>query len=340
MTSNDLADSLLDAIDDARRIPKRRLVNGDLVGFRDDLKQWKETTRRLIRAKLTREDALRFEDVADVEILGPTWPYLEDVIERYDSFLSALSDRVRKGDAVSVDVRPLPTDRFDRVIETFCSYSSRDEVFRKELDVHLAPLIRERLIQLWNFRKLEPGVEWDAEIRKRLATAELVLLLVSPDFIASEYSWSQELAYALRRHQEGSTRVVPIIIRECDWRSTPLNQLQALPTDALPVSRWPDSDAAWLNVAQGIRHVVETLRASTPRTSPATLTESQRQILEAFVERDIRAGEGFPMGVLIGMRDLGPSLDGLVGMGALEIVNRGFVRLTTAGEWLAYTTTR
>jgi hypothetical protein len=338
MTSHELADALLDAIDDARRIPKRRIANGDLVGFRDDLQAWKESTRLRIRAEFGREQASRFEDIADIEILGPTWPYLEEAVSKYDAFLSALSDHVRSNGALPAGVPVTTTGRADRVIEAFCSYASKDESFRQQLDVHLAPLTRDRLIQVWNFRKLEPGVEWDAEIRKRLASAELVLPLVSPDFIASPYSWSQELEYALKRHEEGRARIVPIIIRESLWRDTPLGKLQALPADGKPVAAWPDRDAAWLNVAHGIRVVVDVLRAVVPHPSPASLIGSQREILEAFVERDIRAGEGFPINVLIGIRNLGPDLDALVEMGVVTIENRHFIRLTSLGERVAYDT--
>lgn len=146
------------------------------------------------------------------------------------------------------------------VVETFCSYSSKDKSFWQQLEVHLTPLTLSRLINVWNFRKLEPGDEWDAEIRKRLAGSELVLPLVSPDFIASTYSWNQELEFALKRHAEGSALVVPIIIRQCDWRNTPLGRLQALPANGKPISVSRNRDAAWFDVVQGIRRIIDARR--------------------------------------------------------------------------------
>ena len=87
------------------------------------------------------------------------------------------------------------------------------------------------------------------------------MLLVSADFVASDYCYDVEMKRALERHDAGKARVIPIILRAVDWHSVPLGKLQALPKDGKPVTLWPDRDSAWNDVATGIRKVVEQLRA-------------------------------------------------------------------------------
>jgi hypothetical protein len=146
-------------------------------------------------------------------------------------------------------------------IRAFCSYASKDDTYRRELQIRMAMLERQSLVTMWHFRKLEPGVEWDAEIRKQLAESQLILLLVSPDFLNSRYSWEEEVQPALKRHDEGSARVVPIILRPCDWKHEPLHKLEALPTDGKPITRWSDADEAWQNVIDGLRIVCTSLQS-------------------------------------------------------------------------------
>jgi len=330
MTSNELADTLLDAIDEAKRIPKRRIQRGDLLGFRDDLQQWKSATKQLIRGELGRDEAIAFEELADVEILGPSWDYLEEIVNKYEAFLNHLADRIRERDQLALS--PSRTQP-KRTVEAFCSYSSKDAAFRDELETHLAVLLRDRALNLWSSRLIEPGMEWDSEIRKHLARAQLVLLLVSPEFIASHYSWEKELRYAIKRHEEGRARVIPIIIRPCDWSSTQLNTFQALPTQGKPVTSWSDRDAAWNDVTTGIRLVVEGVRSAPVQQS---ISDGQKEILGVFAARNIRSGEGLPINVLIGRRNLGAELDGLLSMGMLQNGPNRYLLLTSSGEELAY----
>ena len=149
----------------------------------------------------------------------------------------------------------------------FFSYSHKDESLRNELEVHLAMLKREGLIDAWHDRKILAGDEFDKEIDNKLEEAAVILLLVSPDFLASEYCYERELARAMERHKEGSARVIPVILRPCDWKTALLGGLLAAPTDGKPVTRWPDRDEAFLDVVKHIRSALETAR-STPRTKP------------------------------------------------------------------------
>lgn len=144
-------------------------------------------------------------------------------------------------------------------IEVFISYSHKDEDLKDELYVHLANLTRQNKIKPWQDRAIEAGTEWDAEIKARLESAGVILLLITPRFIASEYCFDKETQRAMERHTAGTARVIPIIMKPCDWQDTPFSKLQVLPKDAKPVTSWGDRDEALLNVVQGIRRAVDSL---------------------------------------------------------------------------------
>jgi internalin A len=95
--------------------------------------------------------------------------------------------------------------------------------------------------------------------------ADLILLLISPDFMDSDYCWDIELKRALERHEAGSARVIPIIVRDVNWRSAPFAKLQALPKDGRAVTTWGSDryarDTAWKNVAEGIEQALRELTA-------------------------------------------------------------------------------
>lgn len=141
----------------------------------------------------------------------------------------------------------------------FISYSHKDEDLRKELDIHLANLKRQGRIQAWHDRAIEAGNEWEVEISQQLEAAEVILLLISPQFIASNFCYEREMYRAMQRHEEGTARVVPIILKPCDWKDMPFSKLQALPKDAKPITKWDNQDEAFLNVVEGIRRAVESL---------------------------------------------------------------------------------
>jgi hypothetical protein len=149
-----------------------------------------------------------------------------------------------------------------RAVEVFFSYSHKDEDFRDELSKHLALLKRQRVITAWHDRRIGAGKEWENEIDERLNTADIILLLISSDFLASDYCYDVEAQAAMKRHDEGDARVIPVILRPVDLKGAPFGKLQALPRDARPVTDWPNRDQAFLNVAQGIRAAAEELAIS------------------------------------------------------------------------------
>jgi TIR domain len=138
----------------------------------------------------------------------------------------------------------------------FVSYSHKDERYRQQLDISLALLRRAKLISVWHDKKILPGQEWDQEIDRNLENADIVLLLVSPDFLASDYAYSREMLRAVERHESRSATVVPIILRPSDWQNSPLGSLEALPSKGRPVSRWSNRDEAWLDVVKGLRRLI------------------------------------------------------------------------------------
>ncbi|WP_437616223.1 TIR domain-containing protein [Sorangium sp. So ce834] len=149
-----------------------------------------------------------------------------------------------------------------RPVRLFFSYSHKDEALRDELETHLSLLEREGLLQSWHDRRIAAGDGWAGQIDRNLDEAEVILLLVSADFLASDYCFDKEMKRAMARHDAGQARVIPIFLRETDWQSAPFARLQALPKDARPITLWPDRDAAWTDVAKGNRRAVESLRRS------------------------------------------------------------------------------
>ena len=169
--------------------------------------------------------------------------------------------------SLRVQQKELPIARRQTVcgVRVFMSYAHRDERLRDELDKHLSPLRRSALVEIWHDRRIIPGTELDEEIDRHLLTADLVLLLISPDFINSDYCYRREMRAALRRHAKGLARVIPIILRPVDWAGTPIGRLLAAPRDAKPVTTWHRRDDAFLDVAKSIRQAAQ--EATAKRTS-------------------------------------------------------------------------
>ncbi len=151
--------------------------------------------------------------------------------------------------------------------EVFYSYSHKDEDLHDELEKHLSILRRQGVITGWHDRKITAGTEWAGEIEEHLNTAKVILLLISADFLASDYCYDLEMRRAMERHENGEAQVIPVILRKVDWRGAPFGKLQALPTDAKPVTSWSNRDEAFTSIAEGIRKAIEDLR-NTPTTSP------------------------------------------------------------------------
>lgn len=135
----------------------------------------------------------------------------------------------------------------------FFSYSHKDEDLRDKLEVHLAMLRRQGVIETWHDRRIAAGDDFAGRIGEELERADIILLLVSPDFLASDYCYDIEMARAMERHEAGQARVIPVVLRPCDWHGAPFGKLIAAPKDGKPVSTWPDLDEAFLDVVKAIK---------------------------------------------------------------------------------------
>lgn len=169
----------------------------------------------------------------------------------------------------------------------FMSYSHADEAYRAQIEKQLSILRRQGIIEVWHDHKIDPGQELDASINYYVEQASIFLLLVSPDFLDSDYCYDREMARAFERHHAGDAVVIPVIVRPCDWMHPPLNELKAVPKDGKPITVWPEIDTPMLQVAQAVRKAAGRLSepmapiAVAPRpapTSTAHLPTSQRAV--------------------------------------------------------------
>ncbi|MGV0106899.1 TIR domain-containing protein [Nostoc sp. DSM 114167] len=182
-------------------------------------------------------------------------------------------------------------------LKVFCSYSHNDEPLKDELAKHLTMLERQGIISTWHDRKIPPGREWDEEINENLNIADIILLLVSSDFIYSKYCWDVEVTKAIQRHEAGEACVIPIILRNVSWQDAPFAKLQALPKNTQPIKSWSNQDDAFANVAQGIKFAAEQLikeRQQQRLTREAAIVEYRQKAKEfasdgeiSLVESDI-----------------------------------------------------
>lgn len=142
-------------------------------------------------------------------------------------------------------------------LHAFIAYSHTDREIHKSLLNHLRPLSRIGLIDSWSDREIKPGEEWHKEISTKLNAADIIILLISVDFINSEYCYASEMTRAMERHEEKSAVVIPVIARQCLWRQSPFGKLQALPEGARAIVGFDDLDEAFTSVAEGIRKRAE-----------------------------------------------------------------------------------
>src|SRR5579885_1713078 len=128
-----------------------------------------------------------------------------------------------------MDAKPI------RAIEVFYCYAHEDQALRDELEKHLSVLKHLGQMLSWHDRLIQAGTEWEAEIEQHLSSAHLILLLVSPDFLHSDYCYGVEMRKALELHKAGKAQVVPILLRKVAWQGAPFAQLQLLPTGGKPI---------------------------------------------------------------------------------------------------------
>jgi hypothetical protein len=167
-------------------------------------------------------------------------------------------------------------------IKIFFCYAHEDKKLLEKLRKQLKPLERERLIEMWHDGDISAGTERKPVIGERLLTAQIILLLVSPDFIDSDYIYQNEMIQAVERHERREACVIPVILRPIYWQRAPFGKLEALPKEGKPVvgPGWHNQEEALFNIQEGIRIIIEELtkNGSSAQTGPASKpTEVQGQ---------------------------------------------------------------
>jgi internalin A len=201
-----------------------------------------------------------FEKVVDGSIVCLNVQRLLNGVELEGERASASSGyRIMYGAGVERDIGR------KRAARVFVSYSHKDERQLNELKTHLSPLERLKLIETWYDRRIVAGEDFGQKINENLDSADIILLLVSSDFIASNYCYEKEMARALERHEKNEARVVPVIVRDVNWKVIPeLSRLTAVPKDGKAVPQWPRKDAAWRDVSERVQAMLETMRDADP----------------------------------------------------------------------------
>lgn len=148
--------------------------------------------------------------------------------------------------------------------EVFISYAHEDRPLLNELTAHLSILQRQKLISTWQDTDISPGTVWQKEIMSRLNSAQIILLLISADFINSDFAYSKEMGRAIQRHKANEARVIPIILRPVYWKGAPFDILDVLPMDAnknvKPITSWNRRDDGYYNVVEGIARAIDDLK--------------------------------------------------------------------------------
>jgi hypothetical protein len=205
----------------------------------------------------------------------------------------------------------------DCPVRVFCAYSHKDEDLRRELESHLAVLRRAGLLEPWYDGCILPGAKWEDQILQHLSNSELILLLVSSDFLASEYCCDVEMRQALERHHAGNAAVIPIILRPVAWRLTPLARLQVLPKGGRPIfspeTDQASRDQAFVETCEGILAILLNRGQRTPgRTAAPSVRpslfrpRSRKRMLDAAMPSRIPVGKATMVIVQVRTQDSRP----------------------------------
>lgn len=237
--------------------------------FREVLQTFIETRQYWVSAGISsgiplREVAKQREEL-HLSINGQDFATVQRIVMDAEAGFSAV---------VSEERRRIPMPEFSALLRAveitppapslFISYSHADTDYRQALEVHLGALRRLGKVISWSDGQLLPGQDWNEAILRNLRSADIVLLLVSPESLDSDYIWRVEIAEAMKRQQQGKCRVIPVLLRPCDWKEMAFAKLELLPKDPRnarprPVSLWQDKDEAYTTVVQGIKKALREL---------------------------------------------------------------------------------
>jgi hypothetical protein len=217
-------------------------------------------------------------------------------------------------------------------LKLFLSYAHEDRDLVAELRKHLAPLWHEQIVTDWYDLELMPSDEWDHEILSQLESSDLVLVMISADFLASNYAYGRELRVALNLHDQEQLRLLPVIGRNCKWQNLPFARLQTLPEGAVPISSWQNRDDAFVSVVLGVERVAREILSSGDSLVDEWLTSRllRRRVLMAVQQHLRRIGlyagpiDGIPgpdteAAVIRFQRRVGIKVDAMIGP---EVIRR------------------
>ena len=181
-------------------------------------------------------------------------------------------------------------------IRVFISYSQVDEGWKAKLVKHLGQSRREKLIDLWHDGMINAGTEWNEIIESKLNAADIVLLLLSADFLDSDYCNEHEIPAAMSRHRSGSAKVIPVVLRHCGWKETPMgiDSLQVYPKDGVPVQTWASPDEPLWDVASRVAQLAREIRAERERARielEKARHQYRQKVDETLSDRQISIGE-------------------------------------------------
>jgi hypothetical protein len=213
------------------------------------VRQRYETKEAIVMAVLLKPCFL--EDLEDIPILQGI-----PVLSTTEDLKSSWHERVWEVTTKIYERLP-PAFFIDPEIELMYCYAREDEKLRDALAKYLQSLQRERSVKTWHDREILPGMEYKQEIDLHLHSADIILLLVSPHFMASRYCYTIEMQRTLERHRRKDARVIPVILSPIDWQTSPLGILQALPRDGKPITTWRHRGEAFFSVLVGICDVIE-----------------------------------------------------------------------------------
>lgn len=146
--------------------------------------------------------------------------------------------------------------RYGEPLKVYISYSHRDTKLVEQILASILPLQRDGFIRIWYDRHLPAGTNWQDTINRNLESADIILLMVSPNYLASDFCYNLEMPKAMERVSRGEVYVIPIILSKCHWYEAPFNRLVALPTNAKPITQWRKREDAVISVTEGIRQTV------------------------------------------------------------------------------------
>ncbi len=169
-----------------------------------------------------------------------------------------------------------------RKIKVFISYSYVDENFLHEFASHLSPLLKQGIINVWSERSIEAGDEWGYEIKSSLDDADIIILLISADFMASDYCYGREFRRAMEKSDTREARVIPILVRPTDFAISPLAKLQILPDNLLPVVQWENREAAFVSIIKEIRKVIDEITVTPKSQNKLTISKIELYNIRCF----------------------------------------------------------